>query len=163
MTSKLSHQVAGQWVGHSYSPEYAVEKISNRSKRLVIGLPTGDTATISEGDAGRYQSPSLTQNEWRAFMDRHAPFLSGDARFDLWVHSPSDGATVVIDRHSLAYAYGPIDAYLSVLGVRCFKQGMPNANFMHQHHYRAEFDADSSRLRGEYEWAFSPLRPEDEQ
>jgi hypothetical protein len=34
-------------------------------------------------------------------------FLSGESRFDLWVRSHDDDATIVLDHYNLIYAYGP--------------------------------------------------------
>ena len=70
----------------------------------------------------RYESPVLSQDELRAFLRRFGSFLNEDSRHDLWVRSHDDDATLVLDRHGVIYAYGPVgefEAALSETHVRC--------------------------------------------
>jgi hypothetical protein len=73
-----------------------------------------------EGDPGRYQSPELELGAIQSFITRFASFFAGDARFDLWIHSPSAKGTIVFDRHNLLYGYGPIE---------CFSRGLASLGF----------------------------------
>jgi hypothetical protein len=116
-----------------------------------------------EGEPGRYQSPALSAGEVRAFLEKFSPFLSGDARFDLWAHSPSEGATVVWDRHNQIFAYGPLARFELILQGLGFARGRLEAPGSHQHHYRAEFDSDASLVLQAFEWTHAPLHEEDEQ
>lgn len=155
-----------------------------RKTRLTAGVPAGDPLVFQalvaeleppyfvlyvlhtprgEGEPGRYQSPALTRDKFLAFMSRYAVFLSGDGRHDIWAHSPSEKATIVWDRHNLVYAYGPLARFDAALRGMSFEQGEPNAAFVHQHHYRREFDSDAAAILGEFNWSRTPLQPSDEQ
>jgi len=116
-----------------------------------------------EADAGRYQSEPLSGAEFRALVARFGRYFAGDARFDLWVHSPADGSTIVWDRHDLIHAYGPLERFtleLERLGYIAGEVGVP---VPHIHHYREEFDADAAELLASRDWSWTPLLPEDEQ
>jgi hypothetical protein len=43
------------------------------------------------------------------FLNEFGRFVREDSRHDLWVRSHDDDATIVLDRHNLIYAYGPLD------------------------------------------------------
>ncbi|MBS0369416.1 MAG: hypothetical protein JSS57_09480 [Proteobacteria bacterium] len=181
---KLSCQSGNAWIAHSHPATFRTEIISGGSERLVAGVPAGDVTIFKrlvesieapyfllyvlhtprgEGQAGRYQSPSIGLDELESFLERYAAFLSGDARFDIWAYSPSENATVIWDRHDLIYAYGATKRFAMALRELGFEQGAPGIRFPHQHHYRAEFDADASDVLHAFEWCYSPLHPEDEQ
>jgi hypothetical protein len=175
---RLGHLVNSEWRAHSYAPIFKIDE------RIVAGVPNGDPAVIEalveclappfyllyilhtsreEGQEGRYQSPALARSEVKQFLARFGPFFSADSRFDLWVHSPSDKATVVWDRHNQLFAYGPIEQFASALYSLGFSSGSPQVPVPHEHHYRQEFDHLAKDLLVAIEWTFSPLRPEDEQ
>lgn len=175
---RLGHLVNNEWHAHSYPPIFEI------GDRIVAGVPNGDPVVFEtlverlappyhllyilhtprgEGQPGRYQSPALTLAEVKEFIVRFGPFLSADARFDLWAHSPSDKGTVVWDRHNQLFAYGPLDQFASALLLLGFTNGTPQIPVPHEHHYRKEFDHLAKDLLAAIEWSFSPLRPEDEQ
>jgi hypothetical protein len=79
------------------------------------------------------------------------------------MHSASENATVIRDRHNLIYADGPIERFVSALGVLGFREGMPDEDFPHSHHYRQEFDIDAAAVMQAFAWRHTPLQPEDEQ
>jgi hypothetical protein len=176
---KLSYFSGGEWIEHSHPPTFAQE-----SKRVVAGVPNGDSEIFErlllsleppyfllyvlhtprgEGRAGRYQSPSFSAAQVREFLGSFKQFLSQDARFDIWGHSPSDKGTVVWERHNLLYAYGPMEGFLRELRALGFDAGAPNIPAPHQHHYRSELDHHARRLLSTFEWSWTELRPEDEQ
>lgn len=176
---KLSHLVENEWVEHSFAPIFALEE-----NRIAGGVPGGDASIFEtlvmclsepilvlyilhtprgEADPGRYQSPELSMNDFRAFIGKYRDFLSSDARFDIWAHSSHDHATVVWDRHNKFFAYGPLPKFVSQLQAKGFVEGTIRPLGTHQHHYRAEQDALARSLIDEYQWCYSPLRPEDEQ
>lgn len=176
---KLSHLVESEWIEHSFAPVFALEE-----ERVVGGVPGGDASVFEtlvtclsepilvlyilhtqrgEANPGRYQSPELTMNEFRAFIGKYREFLTSDARFDIWAHSPQDHATVVWDRHNNFFAYGPLQHFVSQLRALGFDEGAIKPLGAHQHHYRAEQDFLAKSLITEYQWSYSPLRPEDEQ
>jgi hypothetical protein len=181
---KLSRQSGEEWVQHSHPPVFTTETTSAQSLRLVAGVPGGDPAVLlklieclaqpffvlyvlhtprGEGEPGRYQSPELGLCAIQAFVSRYAPFFVADARFDLWVHSPSTGGTLVWDRHNLIHGYGPIECFGSALKLLGFSEGKPHILGPHLHHYRPEFDDDAAAILSAFSWQHFPLRPEDEQ
>jgi hypothetical protein len=181
---RLDHMVDGQWVEHSHPRFFRLPSPGAKSQRIVAGVPDSDPNIFlrlagclkeplyllyvlhtcrGEADLGRYQSPELSFREVQAFVDEFRSFLSADGRFDLWVYSPEQKATVVWDRHNLIHAYGPLDCYSSELMALGFAQGELAPLGPHTHHYRSELDAQAKRVIARFDWAYSPLRPEDEQ
>lgn len=182
--SKLFHCVDDQWVEHSHPPIFHLHESGSGTPRLAATAPGGDPMVLrsliddleppfillyvlhtprGEGKMGRYQSPDLSRTQLHDFLDRFADYLQNDGRFDLWVHSRHDQATVVWDRHNLIWAYGPTERFVTVLRGLGFSEGSPGVDFEHEHHYRASFDSDAKALLEAFDWHRSPLRPEDEQ
>lgn len=174
---KLGHQVDGEWVEHRHLPVYEV------GDRVLAGVPGGDANVFKqlvecleppylllyvlhtprgEADPGRYQSPAMTREEFEDFVSLFSAYFKADARFDLWAHSPSEGATVVWDRHNQLFAYGPTERFLQRLGAMGFSPGKLEFP-AHAHYYRAECDDMARQLMSALEWIHSSLRPEDEQ
>ena len=116
-----------------------------------------------EAELGRYQSPELSFEEVEDFVREFRPFLMADARFDLWIYSPGQQATLVWDRHNLLYAYGPLERYASELGSLGFEPGEPSVPAPHVHYYHADLDPLARQLISRFHWTHSPLRAEDEQ
>jgi len=180
---KLSHAISGSWVPYSHGAVYSVVP-SGEGEKLLAGIPSGDWRPFErlvssleppylllyvlhtprgEGGAGRYQSPALSPLQFQKFMQRFGSYLSSDARFDIWAHSPTEKATIVWDRHDQLFAYGPIAKYSAVLDALGFGHGDAGISFAHQHHYRPESDATAHDILRSLPWTHSPLRPEDEQ
>jgi hypothetical protein len=176
---KLSQLINGEWREYSYSPAFRL-----KDNRIKGGIPIGEYPVFEslvrcmaeplsllyilhtprgEAEPGRYQSPELTQSAIRTFTSRYKDFLYTDARFDIWAHSPSDSATVVLDRHNNFYAYGPLQQFANQLQSLGFKEGEIENVGEHQHHYHPELDSQATALIAEFSWFHSPLRPEDEQ
>lgn len=181
---KLSFLVAGEWVPHSYAPVFTLDSEDGARPSLLAGVPSGDTLAFErlvtslqppyfllyvlhtprgEGDAGRYQSPPISVEQFRGFINTFGGYLSSDARFDIWAHSATDTATVVWDRHNHLFAYGPVERMAAELRAMGFAEGKVDINFPHQHHYRQECDAQAAALLKAFEWSCSPLREEDAQ
>jgi hypothetical protein len=116
-----------------------------------------------EGEPGRYQSTPVSNTELNSFLDHFSQFLSGDGRFDLWVYSSAQQATVVWDRHNLIFAYGPLNNFESCLLALGFSHGTPSADFGHMHHYRPELDSAAREMLEYFRWSHTPLKPGDEQ
>ncbi|UXY15770.1 hypothetical protein N8I74_01775 [Chitiniphilus purpureus] len=177
--SKLSHHVDGEWQRHSFLPTYYIQ-----SDQLIAGLPANSlevfetlskqlTAPLyllyvlhtprGEGAPGRYQSPEMDTTTVATLLRKYQALLTGDARCDLWVHSPEDNATLVLDRHNLLFAYGPLQGFAATLNQLGFLEGEPVIPLPHQHHYRETLDFAARELLAELPWRYTPLRPEDEQ
>jgi len=181
---KLGHLEAGDWVEHAYAAVYQRPGSPEELQRVVAGVPGGDPGVFGrlveslaspfyllyvlhtprgEGPAGRYQSPAIEGAELRQFLARFSGYLSGDARFDLWAHSPAESATVVWDRHNQVFAYGPLARYELVLQGLGFSSGQVSVPSPHQHFYRAELDSEAALILEALNWSHSPLREGDEQ
>lgn len=182
--TKLSHLVADEWTAHSHPPAYEIGATDSGARRLVAGVPAGDPLVVAtlaaalappfellyvlhtprgEAPPGRYQSPELDAAALRAFLNDFGPLLGSDARHDLWVRSPADGATLVWDRHNLLYAYGPLDRFEQRLRGLGFAPGRLEIPAPHTHHYRREFDPLAKQLIGRFAWHRTELQPEDVQ
>lgn len=181
---KLGHFQGGEWVEHVHPAVYEVSPPGGANQRVVAGVPRGDPEVFGslvaslapplhllyvlhtprgEGAAGRYQTPALGAEDVHAFLTRFSSFLSADARFDIWAHSPGDGATVVWDRHNQVFAYGPLTRFEFVLQRLGFERGSVEMPSPHQHHYRAEFDEEASGVLHAFAWRHTPLQDGDEQ
>lgn len=181
---KLGRLEGGEWIEHSYPRVFEHDATNSAEGCLVIGLP-GKNAEIferlvgvltppylllyvlhtprGEAEAGRYQSDPVSREQFASFILRFSDYLSSDARFDLWVHSRDDAATVVWDRHSRIFAYGLRTQLMSELEAMNFVPGQVDVPSPHEHNYREEFDIDAAALLSGFNWIHSPLRPEDEQ
>jgi len=181
---KLAHLQGDEWVEHIYPAVYELHDSTGDFKRVTAGVPRGDPEVFrqlvealappfyllyvlhtprGEGPTGRYQSPEVDDRAFRKFMERFSEYLSGDARFDLWAHSPTENATVVWDRHNQVFAYGPLGRYELVLRGLGFIRGNVEVPGPHQHLYRAEFDLQAAQVLEAFEWTHSQLRESDEQ
>lgn len=181
---KLGHWVGDEWVEYSHPPVYAVQRTSTGGTKIATVAPGGDPIVFQklagcltppyfllyvlhtprgEGDPGRYQSRELTPAELERFLRRFGGFLQCDSRFDLWLHSATDRATIVWDRHNLVHAYGPTAPLIDVLRGLGFDRGEPTIPSPHQHHYHQALDGDAQAILASLDWIYSPLQPEDEQ
>jgi hypothetical protein len=180
---KLAHLVETEWQEHSYAPLYELG-VAGETHRLLAGSPSSQPDPFErlalcltppyfllyilhtprgEGRPGRYQSPSISVDEFRSFMAKFGTWLSSDARFDLWLHSPSENATIVWDRHNQLFAYGPLTRFATALRSLGFVEGQVSVPAPHQHHYWPECDTGATELLSWCSWQFPPLLPEDEQ
>jgi hypothetical protein len=180
---KLGSLVGDDWREHSHPPIY--EEIENGPvPRILATAPGGDPLVIErltrclrppflllyilhtprgEGRPGRYQSPEISGEDFQAFLRRFGDYLRADARFDLWVHSPADQATIVWDRHNLVHGYGPVTAMVETLRGLGFRPGKPAIPSPHGHRYHPGLDSDARDLLAYRDWTRTPLQPEDEQ
>jgi hypothetical protein len=181
---KLGHEVAGEVVEHVRPAIFMRTATSDGGERLVAGVPHGDARILEhlaarlagpffvlyvlhtsrgEGEIGRYQSTLVERTELTTFLRRYAAFIAGDGRFDLWVYSPDEAATLVVDRHNLLHAYGPLDGFTRDLLANGFQEGdLPRLDG-HMHYYREAFDQDAESILTAFNWIHTPLRPQDEQ
>jgi hypothetical protein len=179
---KLGSFDGANWREHSHPPVY--EEIEGAVRKVVATAPGGDPLIAErlasclsppflllyvlhtprgEGQPGRYQSPEMTGEDLRAFLERFGGFLRSDARFDLWIHAPADRATIVWDRHDLVHGYGPVEAMIEALRALGFRPGNPAIPSPHTHSYHAELDDEARAILAHVEWTRTPLQPEDEQ
>ena len=181
---KLGALRGDAWVEHSFPPVLRRNTTKSGTTRITAGVPSGEVSVFAkllcateppyqllyvlhtprgEGEAGRYQSPDLNGSQLRDFLLKYRDLLMYDSRFDLWGRSAPDQATLVWDRHSILYAYGPLDLFESELRSLGYSVGDVDASFPHQHYYRAELDHLAKDLLASFNWSVTPLRPEDHQ
>ena len=117
---------------------------------------------------GRYESPELSLEEGARFFQEFGQFLAEDSRHDVWLHTLIDTATIVLDRHNLLWAYGPLNAFEDVLvegGIsRVPVSNVPDpGKHAHQHNYHAEWDDSERQILRTFDWMVKPLRQADVQ
>lgn len=181
--NKLFYEVDGKYREHSF-PAVFSESTAGGVTRIHAGLPAGSLTAFEalvaqleapllllyvlhtprcEALAGRYQSEEISREQFVSLAHRFTAFFCSDSRFDLWVYSPSERATVVLDRHNQMFAYGPLGRYAGALRAIGYEPGEICVDFPHIHQYMPEFDADAKELLASLAWTHSELRPEDEQ
>ena len=180
---KLGHYVDGSWREYSHPALFSVARTEGDREKVLTAAPGSDALIFvtlaelltppcfllyvlhtprGEGPPGRYQSDEMNRGEVGEFLRRFADLLRVDARFDLWLHSPADQATIVWDRHDLIHAYGPTASYVATLRGLGFEAGELAIPAPHEHHYHAACD-EQARAVIDSGWRHSPLKPEDEQ
>lgn len=180
---KLMYEVEGRYRAHSF-PAVFNESSAGAVRRIHAGLPAGGLEPFEmlvsvleapllllyvlhtprrEALPGRYQSQEISHAAFTSLVERFTAFLCSDSRFDLWVHSPSGQATVVLDRHNQLFAYGPMERFSAALRGIGYERGEIAVDFPHIHQYMPEFDRDSEELLSSLDWSRTELRPEDEQ
>jgi hypothetical protein len=110
---------------------------------------------------GRYQSPPLPHREAIDLIDRFASFFEQDARSDIWIHTKTPEATVVLEEHNIIYAYGDLSRFDARLTQASLRPGAVSIPSPHAHNYHAEHDHSEREFLGVLPWSVSPLRPED--
>lgn len=114
---------------------------------------------------GRYQSAAVfTKAEISAFLDQFKYFLESDGRHCLWIKSVDAADLLVLDRHNLIYAYGPLEKWAECLHKLGWQETDSTAIKIpapHLHRYHAIFDDDEKKLLTSQEWLHSPLREGD--
>ena len=191
MTQKLSRVSGTPAAPVEHAFEYAntyVRERTGTSERLRVGLRGGQAhvfrllgSTLAPpyvvlyvlhtsrtgAPLGRYESPELTRAEVAALEERFGAYFAGDARHDVWLHAPTEGATLVLDRYNLVYAYGPLDhveRQLRDSGVApAAAWAAPQAPSPRALHYHPEWDTAEEELLAALDWHRKPLRPEDVQ
>lgn len=181
---KLGCLVENRWVEHSHPSVYALQDSQDGDQVVLATAPKGDPVVLQkladrltppffllyvlhtprgEAEPGRYQSEEIDREALLKFLSRFDRFLRSDGRFDLWLHSPSDRATIVWDRHNLVHCYDRAVSFAEALRALGFQEGNPVIPAPHQHHYRPSSDEDARLLLASLSWSRSPLRQEDEQ
>jgi hypothetical protein len=115
---------------------------------------------------GRYQGlDPVTREETRTFLSEFRDFLEQDGRHTLWLRSATSSAMLVLDRHNLIYAYGPLAEFqqiaeaLGLTEVPLSSIALPSP---HTHHYHQQFDSDEKRMMSLWPWNQTPLHGQDE-
>jgi len=120
--------------------------------------------TRTGAELGRYESPEVSAADVIDFLQRFGRFLSEDARQDFWIRSHGDDATIVLDRHNVIYAYGPLDLFESTLRALGVQPGsvreIPDP---HVHHYHRKWDDAEREVLRFFAWNIKPLRESDVQ
>jgi hypothetical protein len=180
---KLGTARGGTDVAWSCEPSYArqvvggVERLVIAPGRAAVGLLRELLALLpepvwvlyvlvtprGEAAAGRYQSAQPhTRQEVLALLDRFEDYFASDGRHNLWLAAPPAGQ-LVLDRHEVIYAYGPIAEVAGRLKDKNFAEvEMIRMPVPHSHHFHAEMDAEEREVLGYWEWVESELQETDD-
>jgi hypothetical protein len=117
----------------------------------------------SEAPPGRYQSATAhTREEAAALLDRFENYFELDGRHNLWLAAPPAGQ-LVMDRHEVIYAYGPIAEMAALLKEKHFAEVEAiRVPVPHSHHFHEEMDEDERAVLEHWEWAHSELQETDD-
>lgn len=180
---KLGTVRAGADVAWRYAPSYARQVVGG-VERLVIAAgeaPVGLLRELlpllpepvwvlyvlitprSEAAAGRYQSDRPhSRDEVLALLDRFENYFASDGRHNLWLAAPPAGQ-LVLDRHEVIYAYGPMAEFAGRLKEKSFAEvEMIRVPVPHSHHFHEEMDGEEREVLGYWEWAQSELQETDD-
>jgi hypothetical protein len=184
ITRKIDALVGSAETRFEYGNTFARDTVGGQT-RLKIGFDSAQDACVTElvtvltgpfqllyvlhttrtrAELGRYESPALPVAKVHEFLRRFGPFLAQDARHDFWVRSHDDDATVVLDRHNVIYAYGPLTAFEEVLlSIGASSRGLPHIPDPHVHYYHDEWDDSEREVLAALSWIRKPLRNGDVQ
>jgi hypothetical protein len=162
-----------------YGNTFACETIGD-TRRLTIGVDDAQDGYVSElasdlagpfqllyvlhttrtgAELGRYESPNLDVQQVFDFVRRFGPFLAQDARHDFWLRSHDDDATLVLDRHNVIFAYGPLPVFEAVLTrIGISRSNLPAVPDPHVHHYHQQWDESEREILKALTWTRKPLR-----
>lgn len=105
----------------------------------------------------KYEIEGLEAKGVQDFFNQYRPFLEGDARHHIWIHSASGGGTLICDEHDWVYAYGALDQVEAFLISRGFEPEMPEIPFPHLHNESSSNDAVMRELLGHFDWKAHPV------
>jgi hypothetical protein len=181
-TRKIDSLVEAEVVPFEYGNTFERETVGGQD-RLRIGLDEAQDACVRElatgltgpfqllyvlhttrtgSEVGRYESPELSAARVHEFLHRFGPFLAQDARHDFWLRSHNDDATIVLDRHNIIYAYGPLARFeAALLGIGAIARGCPRIPEPHVHHYHQEWDESERDVLAALPWIRKALRESD--
>ncbi|MEE8104215.1 MAG: hypothetical protein V3T86_01620 [Planctomycetota bacterium] len=121
----------------------------------MLKVPRGGTKE------GRYESPVVNHAAVESFLNTFGAALEGDGRHELWIGATEGDGLLVYDRHDIVYGYGPLDRFREIVTAAGFTESKVDVDVWHRHYYNAEFDDDTIRLLGHWDWRVCPLEPED--
>jgi hypothetical protein len=172
------------WLAHDYGKVYAIETTTGGIKSLRIAVSDDGSQILrmlsrsikgplfllyvlvvcrGGGQVGRYQSGELSQEALDAMFARYGEFWDSDGRHSIWLHSETDDASLVYDRHNLIYAYGPLARFELILETLGYvATSKVSLSFEHEHRYYSEFDSLEQELTTKFASRRSALRPGDE-
>ena len=181
---KISALIGSVETPVEYGNTFARESVGSQI-RLRIGLDDAQDACVRElwsglvgpfqmlyvlhttrtgADLGRYESPELAATEVDEFLLRFGPYLAQDSRHDFWLRSHDDDATIVLDRHNIIYAYGPLAAFeAALLRIGVASRELPIIPDPHVHYFNHEWDDAERDVLTALRWIKKPLRNSDVQ
>ena len=105
----------------------------------------------------KYEVEDLGTEDIEQFLTEYRPFLEGDARHHIWIHSATGGGTLICDEHDWIYAYGALDQVEQFLVDRDFGDEMPEIPFPHLHNESSANDPVMKELLGHFDWKAHPV------
>lgn len=150
-------------IGLDHAQDGAVRELAATLKgpfQLLYVLHT----TRTGAGLGRYESQELDAAQVHQFLRRFGPYLAQDSRHDFWLRSHDDDATIVLDRHNVIYAYGPLPGFeATLLEIGAASRGLPRVPDPHVHYYHQEWDDAERQVLAALPWVRKPLREADAQ
>jgi hypothetical protein len=111
---------------------------------------------------GRYQSPPLTREEVRDFLQEFGPVLRSDSFLDFWIGDHDDNALIVYTGRGTLFLYGPLDRFAAVLASRGFTRGEVTLPTVQTRLFRESNTPAITHALARWDWEMSDLRPEDQ-
>ncbi len=97
-----------------------------------------------------------------ALLERFGPYLERDGRHNLWLAAPPAGQ-LILDRHEVIYAYGPVADIAGRLLENGFKEESAiRVPVPHSHHFHTELDTDEKAILDHWEWLHGELQETDD-
>lgn len=169
---------------HDYGQVYMWENYPAYS-RLKIGAATNATELLlhlsdclsppffclyvlvighSESQAGRYQSPLLTDRaDLVGFLLEYKHLFESDGRHHLWVSAPEANATLIYDKHNVIYAYGLLEEFAACLQKLGYTETDFDFPYPHAHNYLPASYGKVEELLHYWEWQQFPLQEIDKE
>jgi hypothetical protein len=169
------HEYGQVYMLESY-PAYSRLKIGASTKAIELLLHLSDCMSPpffclyvlvigpSEMQAGRYQSPLLTdKTDLIDFLLEYKQLFESDGRHHIWVSAPEANATLVYDKHNVIYAYGLQEEFTARLQALGYEEAEFDFPYPHVHSYPAESYGKVDELLQYWEWQHFPLQEADEE
>ena len=110
-----------------------------------------------EYSAGYYSVVrDLDRDQVQSMLMEFERFFEHDGRHTLWIASPREKATVILDEHNLIYGYGPLDRWEAQLLASDLERGPVSIPFPHTHHRHEGMESELIRLMQSQIWALRP-------
>lgn len=98
----------------------------------------------------------LSRIELEKLLEDFSAFFENDGRHTLWIASPNEKATLILDEHNLIYGYGPLDLWESKLSASDLRRGSVTIPFPHTHHRHDGLESELDRLMKREIWSMRP-------
>lgn len=98
----------------------------------------------------KYETDGLDRSQVDRFLEAYGPFLEGDARHHVWIHSGH--GTIIWDEHDWLYVYGSLESVEGYLMAQNFGEEMPVIPFPHLHNESPDNNQAMRDLLSHFDW-----------